>query len=203
MPDLSRMPAAGAGALLWSTAVVLLWLFALTLLVQRLDRRRLNGESVWAKPLKFQISLAIHFATLALIAGWLTLEARTSALLYMVAVLATGSTAFEVGYIAIQAARRQASHFCRRSRARQARYGRDGGLRTSRADRGLCLLDAGRLRTGQRRPFHRHHPSDRRMQRSAADPLNAGRERGPAGRLADPASDGLRGPEHPRLAAPR
>ena len=97
---------------LWlATALVLVALFVLTGIVQRFDTRLLDGSSVWAKPLKFQLSLAIHFATLALVVSWLSPENRAGNLLWWAAVASVAATAFEVGYIMLQAARAQHSHF--------------------------------------------------------------------------------------------
>ena len=36
-----------------------------------LDDRLFRGENVWLKPIKFQIALAVYFATLAVYAAWL------------------------------------------------------------------------------------------------------------------------------------
>ncbi|MDH8660866.1 hypothetical protein QIH25_28370, partial [Klebsiella pneumoniae] len=67
--------------------------------------------SVWAKPLKFEASLAIHFATLALSLSAVDLSAKWGKVLFAVAVSSVGATTFEMIYILIQAARQQASHF--------------------------------------------------------------------------------------------
>lgn len=98
MPDLQPGSLGRVEHLWWATAAILLVPFAFTLATKQADSRLLAGESVWAKPLKFQLSLALHFATLALVAGWLGVEARTGTLLCTTAVLSVAATAFEVGY---------------------------------------------------------------------------------------------------------
>lgn len=100
-----------ADQLWWATAIGFFVLFVATTFVAMLDQRLIGGEIVWAKPLKFQISLALHFATLAAIAGWLSAPLRTGNLLFWTAVISMGSAAFEIAYILIQAARQQPSHF--------------------------------------------------------------------------------------------
>ena len=95
----------------WATVVVLLILFAVNVGTLVLDKRLIDGANVWAKPLKFEVSLALHFATLALIVHALNESARASAMLWWVAVAAVIATAFEVAYIVLQASRQEASHF--------------------------------------------------------------------------------------------
>jgi hypothetical protein len=98
-------------AVWWTTTVAMLALFALTVAVALLDRRLLNGANVWAKPLKFELSLALHFATLALVASALSEAWRRSPWLEAVAWASAACALFEIAYIALQAARQQGSHF--------------------------------------------------------------------------------------------
>ena len=77
------------------------------LVARRIDRRRLDGEDVWNKPTKFGISLALHFATFASVSSFLA----DGLVLRTVAWLSVGAAVLEVGYIAVQAARRRRSHF--------------------------------------------------------------------------------------------
>ncbi|AQR63091.1 hypothetical protein BZG35_16590 [Brevundimonas sp. LM2] len=100
-----------AERLWWGTAVVFGIVFLILLVLQHLDRRRVGPVGVWSKPSKFAVSLAVHFATLALVMGSLGPDWRHSlglALLAAVSGLAAGG---EVGYISVQAARQKASHF--------------------------------------------------------------------------------------------
>lgn len=103
--------AGGVEKLWWLTAAMLLALLLATSVLALFDARTIEGNSVWAKPMKFQLSLALHFATLALVVRGLSEDARTGTLLAVAAVAAVASTAFEVGYIMLQAARQQGSHF--------------------------------------------------------------------------------------------
>lgn len=86
-------------------------LFAVTLGALLLDERLLNGISVWIKPLKFQASLALHFATLVLLAKLLTGVRRRSPAFRRIVAASTAAGLFEIGYIMLQAARGRASHF--------------------------------------------------------------------------------------------
>jgi hypothetical protein len=76
-----------------------------------MDERLVNGINVWTKPLKFEISLAVHFLTLALTLGLLTPAARGSRLVRWTLYAAAASCVAEIGYIALQSARGRASHF--------------------------------------------------------------------------------------------
>lgn len=95
----------------WWTAATLTVLLGITAIVSLRDRRRLGEDGVWAKPMKFQFSLALHFATLAVIASALSSPWRNSSLLWLSGLAAIAATIFEVGYIMFQAARQQHSHF--------------------------------------------------------------------------------------------
>ena len=95
----------------WWTAGTLLALFGITAIVSTQDKRRIGSEVVWSKPMKFQFSLAVHFATLAVIASALSPQWRESPLLITTGLAAVAATIFEVGYIMFQAARQQESHF--------------------------------------------------------------------------------------------
>ena len=95
----------------WMTTIGMLALFAVTAVLALVDRRMIAGASVWAKPLKFELSLAIHFATLALVASVLGETWRRSPWLEAVAWASAACALFEIAYIALQAARQQGSHF--------------------------------------------------------------------------------------------
>jgi hypothetical protein len=86
-------------------------LFGLTVLAYLIDARTIDGVSVWSKPLKFQLSLAVHFATLALIVSGLSTSWQQSSSLWVAAVASVVATAFEITYIMAQAALEQHSHF--------------------------------------------------------------------------------------------
>lgn len=95
----------------WTTVAALILMFAATSVLYALDGRLLDGTGVWAKPLKFELSLAIHFTTLALIVSRLSAPWRDGNLLWLFAVGAVLCTAFEMAYILLQAGRQQPSHF--------------------------------------------------------------------------------------------
>jgi len=54
-----------------ATGLFMLALMAPTLFAAFVDGRSFNGVNVWAKPLKFEFSLAVWFLTLAFFARWL------------------------------------------------------------------------------------------------------------------------------------
>jgi hypothetical protein len=76
-----------------------------------LDTRQLSGVSVWAKPLKFELSLALHWATVALLLGLLDPARQGSALVRWALRIGAFVTVVELLYIVLQAARGRASHF--------------------------------------------------------------------------------------------
>ena len=98
--------------LLWFQAVIgFAALTVICLLMLTIDERMLNGVSVWAKPLKFSVSLAVYFGTLAWFAPLMpsgyfaTLGGRWLSWIPVVC------AAFEIAYITLQAALGEASHF--------------------------------------------------------------------------------------------
>lgn len=107
---ISREPGA-AVALCWVAAGGFLLISAVTAGIERLDARQIGGVSVWAKPMKFQIATVVHLATMAWAANRLGQEWREGWLLHLVLLLAIASAAFEVGYITLQGALQQPSHF--------------------------------------------------------------------------------------------
>ncbi len=52
-------------------ALAMLLSLLLTVPAYMLDDRLFQGENVWLKPIKFQVALAVYFATLAIYASWL------------------------------------------------------------------------------------------------------------------------------------
>ena len=100
-----------AEQLWWNIALILALMFAATLVAWMLDGRLIDRESVWMKPLKFEASLAVHFATLAVACNAIGGQSRWSTALLVIAAASIAATAFEMIYIIVQAARQQASHF--------------------------------------------------------------------------------------------
>ncbi|MEQ8208003.1 MAG: hypothetical protein RIA65_17640 [Woeseia sp.] len=85
--------------------------FAVLLPAYLLDARQLDGAAIWMKPLKFSLSLAIHFFTLAILAQQLERSRRIGLTLLLTGYAAVASGLFEQIYISIQAGRGQRSHF--------------------------------------------------------------------------------------------
>lgn len=82
-----------------------------TLMAFALDDRTLLGSNVWLKPLKFEISLALYFATLAWFMPLADAAFRSTKAGRYVVWGAILLGIFEVAYISFQAARGEASHF--------------------------------------------------------------------------------------------
>ena len=65
---LPRWAGAWPEMIYWGVAAAMTLGFLVTAFLMALDTRTINGvDSVWLKPLKFEISLAIHAASLALV----------------------------------------------------------------------------------------------------------------------------------------
>ena len=75
------------------------------------DPRALDGVGVWDKPLKFALSIAVHFATLAILVQLLPPEVRAGPRMARVVRFSILAAVFEIGYITLQAARGRPSHF--------------------------------------------------------------------------------------------
>lgn len=77
------------------------------------DDRVLNGVSVWAKPTKFNLSFAVHVATLLVFLTLLRADLRKSAAIRLTMGVTCAAVLLELFYISLQAARGRASHFNR------------------------------------------------------------------------------------------
>lgn len=95
----------------WMSVLFLLAVAVLVLPAFYFDSRLLDGVSLWHKPVKFALSLALHFATLALLASQLPLIRRTGPTVTVVGYAAVASMLFEQVYISLQAARGRRSHY--------------------------------------------------------------------------------------------
>lgn len=82
-----------------------------SLILSGLDPRTLDGVGVWQKPIKFEISVFLHLATLLVLSALVAAPAQQTRLYrwLMTAVAIAGSG--ELAYIVLQAARGRASHF--------------------------------------------------------------------------------------------
>jgi len=95
----------------WRTTLLFGGLAAVFAVLAFVDERTFNGVSTWAKPLKFSMSLAIYFATLAWFAPLMPtgyFEARRGLWLTSVPIVCA---VLEIAYIALQAGRVEASHY--------------------------------------------------------------------------------------------
>jgi hypothetical protein len=86
------------------------------------DERLTYGVNGWLKPLKFQVSLAIHFGTLALLLGFMAPAARAGRAVRWSMMAAAMLAALEVAYIMMQAGRARASHFNNDTRFEEVAY---------------------------------------------------------------------------------
>lgn len=99
-------------ARIWTqTSLLIAVLIVPTLIASAFDERQLNGISVWIKPLKFQVSVALHLMTLAVLASLVGEQARNGLTLRCAAWLSAAMGLFEIAYITAQAARGRTSHF--------------------------------------------------------------------------------------------
>ncbi len=107
----ARRAVFGAEPLFAATGLLIALSLAVTIAAMAVDPRLFQGESVWIKPIKFQIALALYLLTLAFFARWLPtgMTARRSYRLYagfvVLAVLA------ELAWIGGAAMYGTASHF--------------------------------------------------------------------------------------------
>lgn len=108
-PGATRLDSAQRIAL--DAAAICLALLLPTLVIALLDTRLLDGAGIWAKPLKFQLSLGLHWLTVAVLLALLSGEVRRGAVTHLPLGLAAFCTALEVLYITLQAARGRQSHF--------------------------------------------------------------------------------------------
>ena len=95
----------------WHAALFFFGLMLLFGTLTFVDERTFNGVSTWIKPLKFSLSLAVYFATLAWFAPLMPVgyfETRKGRWLTNVPIVCA---ALEIGYIALQAGRGEASHY--------------------------------------------------------------------------------------------
>lgn len=75
------------------------------------DSRTLNGVAVYVKPIKFQVSFAVHLLTVAWLIRCLPPSERDGATLAVLAAMLSAVAVLEIGYITYQASRGEASHF--------------------------------------------------------------------------------------------
>ena len=84
---------------------------AMTLIWALVDPRLLAEAPVWAKPAKFALSFVVLFGTLALVERRLSPAWRDGRLLRITVAIMAAAMMVELGYMILQAAQQQASHF--------------------------------------------------------------------------------------------
>jgi hypothetical protein len=100
-----------ARRVLWQVTALILALIIPTTLGALFDGRLTNGVNGWAKPLKFETSLALHFATLAILLGLVEPSVRARRLIRWSILAAAVIAVLEIAYIMVQAGRARPSHF--------------------------------------------------------------------------------------------
>ena len=98
---------------LTSFAIVLLLAMLPTLLAMQFDTRTLNGISVWMKPTKFLFSLAVYYATLAWMFGYLPQQAQRTRTGQFIIWGSIGVGLFEMLWLVAAAVTGVAAHFNR------------------------------------------------------------------------------------------
>lgn len=91
--------------------VVAIVLLALSTLWGLVDARTIEGVPVWQKPLKFSLSFAVLFGTLALVERQLSAPVRTGWALLIVGWVMAAAFLSEMAYMMYQGGRAEASHF--------------------------------------------------------------------------------------------
>lgn len=76
-----------------------------------MDTRILDSAAVWTKPQKFNISLGLHFLTIAVLLQQVPRETRTGPVLLIFSYLAAVGLIFEYVWVTIKAAQADRSHF--------------------------------------------------------------------------------------------
>ena len=117
-PPTCKAPLSSALRSLWrreprlvAFALLMLALMLPAALALGLDDRLLRGVNVWIKPLKFMASVALLALTTAWFAAHLQPQARQGRALSALVWTLVATGGFEVGYITLQAALGEASHY--------------------------------------------------------------------------------------------
>jgi hypothetical protein len=95
------------------SALGYLALAVLFLIAQGFDDRLLLGISVWAKPFKFAISIAVYFGTMTIFVEYMPQGYFAKKRGRLLTVIPVATALFEMVYIAIQAALGEPSHYNR------------------------------------------------------------------------------------------
>jgi hypothetical protein len=99
-------------AIFWTIVAACVVGFLVTAVLALTDPRMIDGHiSIWAKPLKFEASLALHALTLALVCSQMSQATRFGSAMQIIAVALLVACMIEMGWIISQAARGEPSHF--------------------------------------------------------------------------------------------
>jgi hypothetical protein len=109
--DRARAAAADAEPRLAAAALLFVLSLAVTLAALALDTRQLHGESVWAKPIRFQVALAVYLGTLAWFARFLPAALTGRPLWRAYALVIAGAAIVEMLWIGGAAFQGTTSHF--------------------------------------------------------------------------------------------
>ena len=107
----------------WQGSILLFVLLAFNIFLSLIDLRLLADEALWIKPIKFGISIIIHFITLAVLASLLSPNKRNGKSWKVMSYMVVTAGLFEVLYIFLQAARGRESHFNNSTAVESAMYG--------------------------------------------------------------------------------
>ena len=113
----------GASKPIWLTILAFLAFSILCVGFGWLDDRLLNGVSVWNKPAKFFLSLAVQFATVSWALTLLPIAERKATSMNAVMIFMVAFGWLEMIYIVFRAARGEASHFNSANLSAQVLYG--------------------------------------------------------------------------------
>lgn len=105
-----------------TTVAIAMAMMILTGVAGFFDERVLNGISVWAKPTKFNLSFAVHVATLLVFLTLLRPDLRKGATIRITMGVTCAAVLIELFYISFQAARGRASHFNRETLWEECAY---------------------------------------------------------------------------------
>lgn len=111
MPLIPQLDNDNVSRLLMTFALLMAASFVVFIPAWIMDPRILDSAAIWTKPQKFNVSLALHFATLAVLAQQLPREIRNGKVMTIFTYLAGIGLVFEFVYLNTQAARGARSHF--------------------------------------------------------------------------------------------
>ena len=94
-----------------AAAVVAIVLLVPSVILSLFDTRVINGVSVWAKPIKFEIATALHFVTVGFLLRFLSVRRRQGRFVRWSLIAGGTAAAAELFYIFLQAGRGRISHF--------------------------------------------------------------------------------------------